>query len=107
MVKGELVHLKDEKIFPIEECGTVFCVGFKTADRTDKRVSSIAQAILISDDLTYEEFSVGLGAVIVKELLKTAKGNHGLELDMADKFISSFVGVLEKRVKEYEENKKE
>ena len=102
MVKGELVHLKDEKIFPIEECGTVFCVGFKTADRTDKRVSSIAQAILISDDLTYEEFSVGLGAVIAKELLKTAKGNHGLELDMADKFISSFVGVLEKRVEEYE-----
>ena len=107
MVKGELVHLENGKTFPIEECGAVFCVGFKVADRTDKRVSSIAQAILISDDLTYEEFSVGLGAAIAKELLKTAKGNHGLELDMADKFISSFVGVLEKRVKEYEENEKE
>lgn len=107
MVKGELVHLENGKTFPIEECGAVFCVGFKVADRTDKRVGSIAQAILISDDLTYEEFSAGLGAVIAKELLKTAKGNHGLELDMADKFISSFVGVLEKRVKEYEENEKE
>lgn len=107
MVKGELVHLKDGKTISIEECGAVFCVGFKTVDRTDKRVGSIAQAILISDDLTYEEFSVGLGSVIAKELLKTANGNHGLELDMADKFVSSFVGVLEKRVKEYEENKKE
>ena len=84
-----------------------FALAFKVAERTDKRVASIAQAILITDDLAYEEFSAGLGVVIAKELIKTAKGNHGLELDMADKFISSFVGVLEKRVNESERNEKE
>ena len=61
MVKGELVHLKDGKTFPVEECGAVFCVSFKVAERTDKRVASIAQAILITDNLAYARIFRRLG----------------------------------------------
>lgn len=102
VIKGGFIRLEDSDVGTVTECNAVFCVGFRPQRETEEMREMELQVIFMGGGLSYREIAEGLGRAVIVELDELSKGNRELEIKMADKFISSFVGVLEKRVEEYE-----
>ena len=103
MVKGELVHLENGKTFPIEECGAVFCVGFRPQRETEEMREVELQAIFMGGGLSYKEIAEGLGTAVIKELDELSKGDRKLALKLADGFLKTFLEGAGKIVEQNEE----